>query len=116
MRVRAQADYCPYFTAYSNGLCSDVANLPSSNVRGQSYGANSYCMDSALVHSGYVASSANTCHETRCTSSGQLEIQLTKADGTDVCYLQRLPSNARLSCIRRLCSDCPPACLRHRCG
>ena len=30
-----QADYCPYYKGWSNGLCEDTANLPTQNVRGE---------------------------------------------------------------------------------
>jgi len=80
----AQTDYCPYYQAYSNGDCDDTANAPSgTNYYAQAYGTGGMCFDSTLLYNGYVYSSTarQACHKTRCTS-GQLELSLTKSDGS----------------------------------
>jgi hypothetical protein len=45
--LMAEADYCPHFTGWSNGLCADTRNapLPSENYRAQAYGASSLCLE-----------------------------------------------------------------------
>ena len=45
----AQADYCPYYTGYSNGLCTDSANTPVTNDRGQQYAQGSMCYETSVL-------------------------------------------------------------------
>ena len=35
----AQADFCPYYSGYSNGDCEDAANTPTNNYYAQTFGA-----------------------------------------------------------------------------
>ena len=50
--MRPQADYCPYYTHYSDGACHEPANQPSStgqrNFRAESYGQGGVCLESSL--------------------------------------------------------------------
>ena len=78
------ADYCPHYTAYSNGNCDDAANAPSTNYRAESYGATSKCFDVSMTQtlgSLSATGSAQGCYPTRCVD-GRLEVQLNLNDGS----------------------------------
>ena len=78
-----QADFCPYYSAYTNGLCEHEANEPAQNVRGETYGASSQCFESSMIQTGWSASAGQVCHKTRC-SNGRLEIEVIQANAQSI--------------------------------
>ena len=86
-----QADHCPHYRSYASGQCAAPGNSPSArglrNYRAESYGASAYCMGPSSLSQevdGWVttATPGPSCHETRCTAGGLLEIKLVLSDGT----------------------------------
>jgi leishmanolysin len=75
------ADYCPFFTAYSNGECRDETNARETDASyGSQYARDSLCFTSSLVDNtlGEEPELRAGCYRTLCASTTDLRIKVGK--------------------------------------
>ena len=69
-----EMDYCPYVQRFTKGDCTNTANMPTRNYKGESFGPHSRCILSSLRQTvdGYQLSSSPTagCYDVRCDYNG----------------------------------------------
>ncbi|OQR94138.1 leishmanolysin-like peptidase, metalloprotease family M08, partial [Thraustotheca clavata] len=118
-------DYCPILSGYSTGDCRISGNLQyppgsSTNVKGEIYTTNSYCMKSSLLAQGWISSRTTGCYAASCYN-GVITITLAGPSGsiTTTCSqkgqaLTISPFTGTLYCPDPLviCNtgQCSPAC------
>eukprot|EP00163_Fabomonas_tropica_P001677 TRINITY_DN1123_c0_g1_i2.p1 TRINITY_DN1123_c0_g1~~TRINITY_DN1123_c0_g1_i2.p1 ORF type:complete len:795 (-),score=173.69 TRINITY_DN1123_c0_g1_i2:85-2469(-) len=72
-------DYCPKMTPYSDGDCRIAGNAHSQvDAYGEQFSTDSRCFASSLLSTQYQAQDVQrvACHQTRCSSSGALEVKV----------------------------------------
>lgn len=79
----SQADYCPLFSPYDNGDCTNIDYQPVANGYAESYGEGGICVTSALRLHGfeYQSPTSPSCHRSQCVD-GVLQLEITLLDDT----------------------------------